>query len=356
MQACPPPIANAAINGKQIQPISRPSASLFFSDVVGFTTISSSLSPDKVSRMLDNLFKRLDRLAYLHGVQKVDVVGDAYIAATNFTEDQAEDHAARLARFAIDAVAAAQAVPGDEEDPGRHGFLQVRVGLHSGAVTGIVGERGALKYTLVGEAVGVASRMESSGAAGRIQCSAAMAGLIGEQAHDVVVRRRHRASDDGEEVDGPTFWVTSLRHGWKRHSSCSELFAITSGLAGLSASPVSATATASFAASRSSSSGGQSPVSPPAGPDCSDSASADDGESAGAVRVPSCGAAADPGSLSPASGRRGLLARSASGRWGGDAEWPPGLPDHADAGCGVRMHSPLRSLRPSHVQSQIWTM
>jgi class 3 adenylate cyclase len=190
MQACPPPIANAAINGKKVQPISRLSASLFFSDVVGFTTISSSLSADKVSRMLDNLFRRLDRLAYLHGVQKVDVVGDAYVAATNFTEDQPEDHAARLARFAIDAVAAAQTVPVDEEDPGQHGFLQVRAGLHSGAVTGIVGERGALKYTLVGEAVGVASRMESSGAAGRIQCSAAMALLIREQAHDVVVRPR----------------------------------------------------------------------------------------------------------------------------------------------------------------------
>ncbi len=46
---------------------------------------------------------------YLHGVQKVDVVGDTCIAATNFTENQPDEHAARIARFAIDrdAVAAA---------------------------------------------------------------------------------------------------------------------------------------------------------------------------------------------------------------------------------------------------------
>ena len=190
MEACPPSIAAAMLDGREVQPISTTTTSLFYSDIVGFTRISSTLSAAKVSRMLNDLFKRLDRLAYLHGVQKVDVVGDAYIAATNFTEDQPEDHAARLARFAIDAVAAAQAVPIDEDDPGRLGCLQVRVGLHCGPVVGIVADRAALKYTLIGETAVTAARMESSGAAGRIQCSAAAARLIAQQAHDVMLRPR----------------------------------------------------------------------------------------------------------------------------------------------------------------------
>jgi hypothetical protein len=118
------------------------------------------------------------------------VVGDAYIAATNFTEDQPDDHAARLARFAIDAVTAAQAVPIDEDDPERHGYLEVRVGMHCGPVVGIVADRAALKYTLIGETAAVAARMESSGAAGRIQCSAASARLIAQQADDVMLRPR----------------------------------------------------------------------------------------------------------------------------------------------------------------------
>ena len=86
------------LDGREVEPISTSMSSIFYSDIVGFTQISSKLSADKVARMLNNLFKRLDRLAYLHGVQKVDVGGDAYIAATNFTEDQPDDHAARLAR------------------------------------------------------------------------------------------------------------------------------------------------------------------------------------------------------------------------------------------------------------------
>ena len=190
MEACAQPIAAAMIEGREIEPLARHMASLFFSDIVGFTSISSTLSAEKVSRMLNNLFKRLDRLAYLHGVQKVDVVGDAYIAATNFTEEQPDDHAARLARFAIDAVAAAQAVPVDEDDPDRHGCLQVRVGLHCGPVVGIVADRTSLKYTLIGETAVTAARMESSGAAGRIQCSAAAARLIAQQADDVMLRPR----------------------------------------------------------------------------------------------------------------------------------------------------------------------
>ena len=194
MEACAQPIATALIEGREVEPLVRSMASLFYSDIVGFTLLSSTLSAEKVSRMLNGLFGRLDQLAYLHGVQKVDVVGDAYIAATNFTEDQPDDHAARLARFAIDAVAAAQAVPVDADDPDRHGCLQVRVGLHCGPVVGIVADRASLKYTLIGETAVTAARMESSGAAGRIQCSAAAARLIAQQADELMLRRRSAAA------------------------------------------------------------------------------------------------------------------------------------------------------------------
>ena len=235
MEACPPSIAAAMLDGREVPPISTASSSLFYSDIVGFTAISSTLSAEKVSRMLNDLFKRLDRLAYLHGVQKVDVVGDAYIAATNFTEDQPDDHAARLARFAIDAVAAAQAVPVDADDPDRHGCLQVRVGLHCGPVVGIVADRASLKYTLIGETAVTAARMESSGAAGRVQCSAAAARLIAQQAGDIVLLPRSAMSLPGSErVDSsdtgggaldvaPTFWVASARWDRRRSLTCPDL-------------------------------------------------------------------------------------------------------------------------------------
>ncbi len=89
IEALPPPIALARLQGHAPSPVMRPCASIFYSDIAGFTALSSRLPACAVARLLDDLFRRFDALAYLHGVQKVDVVGDAYIAATNFTEDQA---------------------------------------------------------------------------------------------------------------------------------------------------------------------------------------------------------------------------------------------------------------------------
>ena len=88
MEAFPHSIASAMLDGRKIEPINKDTVSLMFSDIVGFTALSSTMSAERVSNMLSRLFKRFDRLAHLHGVQKIDVVGDAYIAATNFMEDQ----------------------------------------------------------------------------------------------------------------------------------------------------------------------------------------------------------------------------------------------------------------------------
>ena len=196
IQTCPTPIARALLRKSSIKPLLRPMSSLFYCDIVGFTELSSRLTAAQVSQLLTILIKAFDRLAYLHGVQKVDVVGDAYIAAANFTEEQPEDHAARLARFAIAAVAAARAIPIDPDDDAAAaaaaavGRLQLRVGMHSGPCKAIVVNRGAPKYTLIGKAACIAARMESSCAPGRIQCSAACARLIAKQGHDIGLRPR----------------------------------------------------------------------------------------------------------------------------------------------------------------------
>jgi hypothetical protein len=88
MEAFPHRIASALLDGRQLESISKPSVSLLFSDIVGFTAMSATMDPGKVTSLLRRLFYKLDRLAYIHGVQKIDVIGDAYIAAANFSEDQ----------------------------------------------------------------------------------------------------------------------------------------------------------------------------------------------------------------------------------------------------------------------------
>ena len=196
LTACPAPIAAARLRGLQPPPLSRENASVLVSDIVGFTSLSATLGPAAVARALRQLFSRLDRLAGLHGVQKVDVIGDAYVAATNLTEDQPHDHAARLARFALDAAAAAEDVlvdglagPDDGAAAGPRRRLRVRVGLHCGPVAAVVAA-GGLRYALLGEAARGAARMEATGAAGRVHCSAAAAKLLMQQAPDLRLRPR----------------------------------------------------------------------------------------------------------------------------------------------------------------------
>ena len=196
LEAFPRPIAAAVLNGRSAVSIERESASLFFADMCGFTAMCGALPASSVSDLLRRLYDKLDRLAHVHGVQQVHIAGDAYVAATNLTEDQPHDHAARLARFAHDALAAARATslpscdaPGAEPLPN----VALRIGLHAGPVVAAVIASAGPRYTLLGETVAVAAAMERCGAEGRIQCSAAFARLVAAQAHDVILQPRCRS-------------------------------------------------------------------------------------------------------------------------------------------------------------------
>jgi class 3 adenylate cyclase len=192
------------MRGERVPPERKEAVTMYFSDVVGFTNLSAALPPEKVSDLLDRLYLRLDELADRLGVYKLETIGDAYLCATNVAVAQ-PDHAARLARFAVAAVAAAADTPIDPAEPAL-GPVRIRVGLHSGpCMAGVVGRRSP-KYTLFGDTINVASRMESTSVPGRVQCSARTAELI--RAHDAGARLAPRGRI---EIKGKgtmeTWWV-----------------------------------------------------------------------------------------------------------------------------------------------------
>jgi class 3 adenylate cyclase len=177
-------VAEALMRGERVPPEKLAMISMFFSDIVGFTDLSSRLPAEKVGDMLDRLYLQFDSLAEAHGVFRLETIGDAYLCAANVAQDQAHCHAAALARFSRAAMRAAQSTLVDAEDPSL-GCVRVRIGLHSGpCMASVVGTKYP-KYTLLGDTVNTASRMESQSVPGRIQCSARTAELI--QAQDPTI-------------------------------------------------------------------------------------------------------------------------------------------------------------------------
>ncbi|XP_063989104.1 soluble guanylate cyclase 88E [Diachasmimorpha longicaudata] len=140
--------------------------SILFSDVVTFTEICSRLTPMEVVSMLNAMYSLFDTLTERNRVYKVETIGDAYMVVSGAPSKET-DHADRVCDMALDMVEAIK----DLKDRSTGEHLQIRVGIHSGAVVaGIVGLK-MPRYCLFGDSVNVASRMEATSEAMQIHIS-----------------------------------------------------------------------------------------------------------------------------------------------------------------------------------------
>jgi guanylate cyclase len=179
---------------------SHESVTIFFSDIVGFTTeIASTLEPMKISNMLDRLYTGFDDLARKYDIFKIETIGDAYMCAGNLANDQqALDHdVKRVAQFAIEAVHMASKIMVDEDDPNR-GYVHIRTGFHTGPVVSTVIGSLNPRYGIFGDAVNVSSRMESTSKPGRMHCSEHSANLLMKQAPRISLKRRGATNIEGK--------------------------------------------------------------------------------------------------------------------------------------------------------------
>ena len=147
-------------------------ASILFADVVDFTSQVEHLPPAQVVGVLDQLFGHFDTLVEKYGLEKIKTIGDAYMVAAGIPTPRL-DHARALALLALDMVDAVRS----SDAVGNLGF-ELRVGINSGpVVAGVIGRKRFL-YDLWGDAVNMASRMESHGTPGRIQITEATHELL----------------------------------------------------------------------------------------------------------------------------------------------------------------------------------
>ena len=151
--------------GEKIIADSYGEVSIVFADLVGFTQLARKLAPNHLVEMLNQLFSEFDSLAREYKIEKIKTIGDAYMAISGVGKD-GEGQAARAADFAL-AIRDAVGRVSKTNDLN----LQVRIGLHIGpVVAGVIGNTRPA-YDCWGDAVNVASRLESSAIAGSIHIS-----------------------------------------------------------------------------------------------------------------------------------------------------------------------------------------
>ncbi len=138
---------------------------ILFADLVGSTPLSERLSPDELVRLLNEIFTPFDDLADRLGLEKIKIIGDAYMVVGGLPTPR-PDHAEVVADMAL----------AMREELKKHtvegfGPLQMRYGIHTGTVVaGVIGKR-KFSYDLYGDAVNTAARMESQGIPDEIQVS-----------------------------------------------------------------------------------------------------------------------------------------------------------------------------------------
>jgi class 3 adenylate cyclase/ActR/RegA family two-component response regulator len=136
---------------------------ILFADIVDFTPLSARLSPMALVQLLNQIFSTFDRLAEEHGLEKIKTIGDAYMVAGGVPMPRA-DHAEAVMEMAI---AMRREIKQFTQDNGK--AVQLRIGINTGpVVAGVIGIS-KFSYDLWGDAVNIASRMESQGLAGKIQ-------------------------------------------------------------------------------------------------------------------------------------------------------------------------------------------
>ena len=162
----PDAVARRLKDGAEVIADGYAAVTVLFVDVVGFTPLAARLAPEELVRLLDRVFSELDALSERHGLEKIKTVGDSYIAVAGLPDPLAAEVGARAA-----AEMALEVFPAVARAVGGAAALRVRVGMHTGpVVAGVIGRR-KFAYDLWGDAVNVASRMESQGLPDRIQVS-----------------------------------------------------------------------------------------------------------------------------------------------------------------------------------------
>lgn len=161
----PKKVADTLKKYGKTEPESFPEVTMYFSDIVSFTKTSNNLDPKFLIEELNDIFTTFDNIMESHNCERIKTIGDAYMGVCGLPAPN-ENHAENIARAALDIVKAL-----DERNQTAQQSWRIRVGIHTGRVTGgVVGIKKYI-YDVFGDTVNTASRMESNSEPMRINVS-----------------------------------------------------------------------------------------------------------------------------------------------------------------------------------------
>ncbi|CAB9505204.1 Receptor-type guanylate cyclase gcy [Seminavis robusta] len=185
-----------------------PATTIMFGDMVGFTAWSSVRDPSQVFSLLETVYHSFDTIAKRRRVFKVETVGDCYVAVCGLPLPRKE-HAVVMAKFASDCLhKMKRLVQQLETSLGPDtAELNMRIGLHSGPVTAGVlrGDKG--RFQLFGDTMNTASRLESTGSAGRIHISRDTAEILVANGKEKWITQREDEVFAKGKGTLQTYWV-----------------------------------------------------------------------------------------------------------------------------------------------------
>ena len=124
-------VADSLKSGKAVEAVWYECVTIYFSDIVGFTTISALSSPMEVVDLLNDLYTMFDSILEDFDCYKVETIGDAYMVVSGLPTRNGDLHAREISRMALsilDAVNHFRIRHRPDEQ------LKIRIGIHSGTM------------------------------------------------------------------------------------------------------------------------------------------------------------------------------------------------------------------------------
>uniref|UniRef100_A0A1I7RUG3 Guanylate cyclase n=1 Tax=Bursaphelenchus xylophilus TaxID=6326 RepID=A0A1I7RUG3_BURXY len=199
----PQQVADKLKLGEVVAPESFDMVTVFFSDVVSFTTLASRCTPLQVVNLLNDLYTNFDGIIDSCDVYKVETIGDGYLCVSGLPRRNGDLHCKEIANMSMAFLKSLSTfriahLPNER--------INIRIGFHTGpVVAGVVGLT-MPRYCLFGDTVNTASRMESNSKPGRIHISASANHYLSEIIGGYATESRGEVMIKGKGLM-ETFWL-----------------------------------------------------------------------------------------------------------------------------------------------------